>query len=46
MQPPLALFMTRYAWQGAASDLAKTYPRGRIRNITPDGAWVVLEVPA
>lgn len=46
VQPPLALFMTRYAWQGAASDLAKTYPRGRIRNITPDGAWVVLEVPA
>jgi len=44
--PPFALFMTRYAWRGAASPLADRYPRGRIRNVSPDGLRVVLEVPA
>ena len=44
--PPLALFMTRAAWQTAAGELASAYPRGRIRNVTPDGGRVVLEVPS
>jgi hypothetical protein len=46
MAPPFALFMMRYSWQAASAPLADRYPRGRIRNITPDGARVVLEVPA
>jgi hypothetical protein len=41
---PFALFMRREAWAGAAAELAARYPRGRIRNITPDGARVVLDV--
>jgi hypothetical protein len=44
--PPFSLFMRREAWQSAATELAETFPRGRIRNITPDGARVVLEVPS
>jgi hypothetical protein len=44
--PPFSLFMRREAWQSAATELADTFPRGRIRNITPDGARVVLEVPS
>jgi hypothetical protein len=43
--PPLALFMRREIWQPHAAELADTYPRGRIRNVTPDGTRVVLEVP-
>jgi Dolichyl-phosphate-mannose-protein mannosyltransferase len=43
--PPFSLFMRREVWQLAAPELAEKYPRGRIRNITPDGARVVLEVP-
>jgi hypothetical protein len=43
---PFSLFMTRQAWSGAAAELAARYPRGRIRNITPDGQRVVLEVPS
>ena len=46
MTPPFALFMTRYSWQSAAAPLADRYPRGRIRNVSPDGARVVLEVPS
>ena len=44
--PPFRLLMRREAWQPAATQLADRYPRGRIRNITPDGARVVLEVPS
>jgi hypothetical protein len=44
--PPFALFMRRDAWSGAAEQLADRYPTGRIRNITPDGTRIVLEVPA
>ncbi len=44
--PPFALFMTRSMWQSAAVPLAERYPRGRIRNVTPDGTFVVLEVPS
>jgi hypothetical protein len=44
--PPFSLFMRREVWQTAATELADRYPRGRIRNITPDGARVVLEVPS
>jgi hypothetical protein len=44
--PPVALFMRREAWQAAATQLADTFPRGRIRNVTPDGSRVVLEVPS
>jgi 4-amino-4-deoxy-L-arabinose transferase-like glycosyltransferase len=43
---PFALFMTRDVWQMAADQLAQRYPRGRIRNVTPDGLRVVLEVPS
>ena len=43
---PFALIMRREAWQSAATELSDKYPRGRIRNITPDGARVVLDVPS
>jgi dolichyl-phosphate-mannose-protein mannosyltransferase len=43
---PFSLFMRREVWQTAATELADRYPQGRIRNVTPDGARVVLEVPA
>jgi hypothetical protein len=45
-QPPFALIMRRDLWQTAAPRLAERYPSGRIRNITPDGSRVALEVPA
>ena len=44
--PPFSLFMRREVWQTAATELADRYPRGRLSNVTPDGALVVLEVPA
>jgi hypothetical protein len=44
--PPFALFMRREIWQPAAARLTTLYPRGRIRNVTPDGARVVLVVPS
>jgi dolichyl-phosphate-mannose-protein mannosyltransferase len=44
--PPFALLMRREVWQPVATPLADRYPRGRIRNITPDGSRVVLEVPS
>ena len=44
--PPFSLFMRREVWQTAATELSDRYPRGRVRNITPDGARVVLEVPS
>lgn len=44
--PPFALFMRRSTWGPVSATLADRYPRGRIRNITPDGERVVLEVPS
>jgi hypothetical protein len=44
--PPFALFMRREVWQPLAAQLAELYPRGQIRNVTPDGARVVLVVPS
>lgn len=44
--PPFALFMSRTLWQTNAAVLADRYPRGRVRNITPTGDHVVLEVPS
>jgi hypothetical protein len=44
--PPFTLFMRREIWAPAAGTLADRYPRGKIRNVTPDGARVVLEVPS
>jgi Dolichyl-phosphate-mannose-protein mannosyltransferase len=44
--PPFALLMRREVWQPAAAQLAARYPRGRIRNVSPDGARVVFEVPS
>ena len=44
--PPFALFMRRTVWQGIQAPLVQAYPQGRIRNLTPDGQRVVLEVPA
>ena len=44
--PPFALLMRREVWEPAASQLADRYPRGRIRNVSPDGTRVVFEVPS
>jgi hypothetical protein len=44
--PPFVLFMRREAWQLFATDLAARFPRGMIRNVTPDGSRVALVVPA
>jgi len=44
--PPFALFMRREMWGPVSTTLADRYPRGRIRNVSPDGARVVLEVPS
>jgi hypothetical protein len=44
--PPFALFMRREVWQPIATQLADRYPRGRIRNVSRDGARVVFEVPS
>jgi len=44
--PPFAIFMRREAWTIGALALADRYPQGRLRNITPDGSLVVLEVPS
>jgi 4-amino-4-deoxy-L-arabinose transferase-like glycosyltransferase len=44
--PPFALFMRREVWQPMATELSTLYPRGQIRNVTPDGARVVLVVPS
>jgi hypothetical protein len=44
--PPFTLFMRREIWAPAAGTLADRYPHGKIRNVTPDGARVVLEVPS
>lgn len=45
VSPPFVLFMRREAWSLVAQELSDAYPDGRIRNVTPDGARVVLEVP-
>ncbi len=44
-QPPFALFMRRELLPATEASLAKRYPLGRFRNITPDGTLLVLEVP-
>ncbi len=44
-RPPFALFMRRGAWRFGGAVLADRYPLGRLRNVTPDGTRVVLEVP-
>ena len=41
---PFALLMRRHVWEAAAAQLADRYPTGRIRNVTPDGTRVVLDV--
>jgi hypothetical protein len=43
---PFTLLMRRDMWMQAATDLADHYPKGRLRNVTPDGTRVALEVPA
>jgi hypothetical protein len=43
--PPFSLIMRRDLWQTAAPALAERYPSGRIRDVTPDGSRVALEVP-
>ena len=45
-EPPFALLMRRDLWLNNAVELADRYPSGRIRNVTPDGSRVALEVPA
>jgi 4-amino-4-deoxy-L-arabinose transferase-like glycosyltransferase len=44
-QGPFALLMSRALLTQSESGLRDAYPTGRIRNITPDGKLVVLEVP-
>jgi hypothetical protein len=44
--PPFSLLMRRDEWLPVSADLARAYPRGRIRNVSPDGIRVVLEVPS
>ena len=44
-EPPFALLMRRDLWQQNAIELSDRYPSGRIRNVTPDGTRVALEVP-
>lgn len=44
--PPFALFMRRDVWGPVSAELARRYPRGRIRNVTPDGTRIVLDVPS
>lgn len=44
--PPFAIFMRRDIWAPAAAQLANRYPRGRVRNVTPDGTHVVFDVPS
>jgi hypothetical protein len=44
--PPFSLFMNRYSWNSVSTTLADRYPRGRLRNVTPDGTRVVLDVPS
>jgi len=43
---PFALFMRREIWLPVSTELAERYPRGRIRNVSRDGARVVFEVPS
>ena len=45
-EPPFALLMRRDLWLQNAVELADRYPSGRIRNVTPNGSHVALEVPA
>jgi hypothetical protein len=46
VSPPFALFMRREIWLPVSAQLAEKYPRGRIRNVSRDGARVVFEVPS
>jgi hypothetical protein len=43
--PPFAIFMRRDLFATAESNLTTRYPKGRLRDITPDGRLVVFEVP-
>jgi hypothetical protein len=45
-RPPFVLFMRRDAWEQVAPQLAERFPSGRIRNVTPDGTRIALDVPA
>ena len=45
-RPPFVLFMRRDAWEQVAPQLADRFPSGRIRNVTPDGTRIALDVPA
>jgi 4-amino-4-deoxy-L-arabinose transferase-like glycosyltransferase len=45
-RPPFAIFMRRELWSQVEANLAGRYPRGRLRNVVPDGSRVVLDVPA
>jgi hypothetical protein len=41
---PFVLFMRRDAWDRSSDELERNYPGARLRNVTPDGTRVVLEV--
>lgn len=43
--PPFSMFMSRGVWHEAQGRLTARYPRAIVRNITPDGRLVALEVP-
>ena len=36
----------REVWNPIGPELSALYPRGRIRNVTPDGERIVFEVPS
>jgi hypothetical protein len=44
-QPPFSLLIGRDFLSVAEADLVDRYPRGRVRNVTPDGQLVAYEVP-
>jgi hypothetical protein len=41
---PFALFMSRAVWNEHVGALEGRYPGARVRDVTPDGRLVVLEV--
>jgi 4-amino-4-deoxy-L-arabinose transferase-like glycosyltransferase len=43
--PPLAVFMRTDLWATARRSFDRRYPEARVRDVTPDGRLVVVEVP-
>jgi 4-amino-4-deoxy-L-arabinose transferase-like glycosyltransferase len=43
--PPFAMFMRNDLWTQQGQGLLSRYPQARVKNITPDGRLVVVDVP-